>query len=195
MVVFAMQQRRETDSALDELTIRRAQKGDRRAQTAVVQAHQQVVFAAVSRILCGRGSVEDVAQDAFIKTLKGLPGFDLGGSARLSTWILTIATRTAIDALRRSQRSERALNNVVPLHGGGDTPEATAQGRELSGRVERAMAQLTADQRAVLVLRAYHDMDYDEIAEAAGATSAGVKSRLSRARSALKELLEDDSNG
>ena len=68
--------------------------------------------------------------------------------------------------------------------------ERALEQRELGRRVESAMAELPEDQRAVLVLRAYHDLDYPEIAVALGIEEGTVKSRLSRARAALRSVLE-----
>jgi RNA polymerase sigma-70 factor (ECF subfamily) len=89
---------------LDELTVARAQRGDDRARRELVLRYQRPVFALLSRMLHGRAShtsVEDLAQETFLKVFRALPGFDRQGSARLSTWILTIATNLAIDELRR----------------------------------------------------------------------------------------------
>lgn len=90
---------------MDDLTLARAQRGDRRAQTALINAYADPVHRAVFRILAGRSElVEDVTQEAFLKVIKGLPRFDVRGSATLKTWVLTIAARTAIDAGRRARR-------------------------------------------------------------------------------------------
>jgi RNA polymerase sigma-70 factor (ECF subfamily) len=142
---------------------------------------------------------DDVAQESMLKVLEALPRFDPNGPAKLSTWILTVTVRTAIDALRRAKK-------VVPLaasdgahgdeddHGpaaeGGVDQEAVLEARDLKARVEAAMAELSDDQRAVLILRAYHDLDYPEIASALGIEEGTVKSRLSRARQALKDVME-----
>jgi RNA polymerase sigma-70 factor (ECF subfamily) len=131
---------------------------------------------------------EDLCQDALVKVIRGLPRFDPSGPARLSSWILTVATRTCVDALRR-ERSRPPLQLIAEDMPAPDDPERTAQQRELAARVEQTMASLSPEQRAVLVLRAYHDMDYDEIARALGIEIGTVKSRLARARLALKKLV------
>src|SRR5262245_58486510 len=83
---------------LDELTLRRAARGEAAPSRALVEMYQVRVFALVSRIMpvSGRATVKDVAQDTFLQVFRQLPGFDLAGPARLSTWILTIAARRAI---------------------------------------------------------------------------------------------------
>src|SRR3954471_11351835 len=87
---------------LDQLTVVRAQRGDHSAQTALIERYQRPVFSLLSRMLRGEHALtEDLAQDTFLRVLRGLPGFDVAGPARLSTWVLTIATRLALDHLRR----------------------------------------------------------------------------------------------
>ncbi len=87
---------------LDQLTLERAcKRGDRRALEAVLERHGPQVHRLVARMLAGRpDQVEDVVQDVLVKVIGALPRFDPHGPAKLSTWILTIATRTCIDLLR-----------------------------------------------------------------------------------------------
>lgn len=186
-----------SDDELDELTLARARRGDRSAHGALVTCYADRVYALVGRMLANRVGgdlVDDVAQEALVKALRGVARFETDGGARLSTWVLTIATRCAIDVLRR----ERAQGARAERGGAGasatasDSPEQRVALRQLGRHVERAMAQLPADQRAVLVLRAYHDFDYDEIAGALEIERGTVKSRLSRARAALREAIDHD---
>src|SRR5215831_17752658 len=95
---------------LDELTIRRAQRGDERAWRDLVERFQQPVHALVWRLLAGRARhrVEDLVQETFVRVLGALPGFDPAGPATLSTWILTIATRLALNELRRPESASLA---------------------------------------------------------------------------------------
>lgn len=174
---------------LDELTLSRARRGDQRALTRLIDCYGERVHALVWRMMAGqpelRELVEDICQEALFKVVRALPRFEPSGPAKLSTWILTITARTCIDELRRR-------HPVGPLDaepaGETETPERQVQCHELARRVERAMAGLPAEQRGVLVLRAYHDFDYQEIAEALGLQSGTVKSRLARARMTLRQL-------
>jgi RNA polymerase sigma-70 factor (ECF subfamily) len=178
---------------IDQLTLARAaRRGDRAALAAVVERFGPAVHGLVARMLVGQPQrIDDTAQDAMVKVLDALPRFDPGGPARLSTWILTIATRTCIDRLRRPPRGE-PLSPELP---GSDSPEHAANQRERFERVTRAMAALPAEQRAVLILRAYHDMDTAEIAAALEIEVGTVKSRLSRARAALRRATGDEGRG
>jgi RNA polymerase sigma-70 factor (ECF subfamily) len=183
----AAQVDRSQGGELDEFTLRRAQAGNPEALRALVVQYQRPVYALVGRILAAQPAlVDDTAQEAFLKVLNAIPRFDPGGPARLSTWILTIATRTSIDALRK----------VVPLAAVEErvdsSPERALVTRDLGRRVSAAMAALPSDWRAALVLRAYHDFDYPEIATALGIEIGTVKSRIARARQALREALGEE---
>src|SRR4051812_28577943 len=176
---------------LDEVTLARARRGDGTALGALVRHYERPVYALIGRMVVRRrdASVDDLAQEAFIRVCRGLSRFDPAGSARLSTWILTIATRTCLNALRGRPPAppEQRREEAAP----GD-PEQTAVERQERQRVEAAMAALPEEMRAVLILRAYHDFDYDEIAAALSLEVGTVKSRLGRARAALRAALEED---
>jgi RNA polymerase sigma-70 factor (ECF subfamily) len=178
---------------LDELTLARAQRGDDRARRDLVLRYQRPVFALLSRMMHGRTghpSVEDLAQDTFLKVFKALAGFDRHGSARLSTWILTIATNLAIDELRRRRPPTEAL---APDH---DPPaaasaDADAERSRLAEVLRRAIDDLPPEYRAAFLLREYHEFEYAEIASNLRIDLGTVKSRLSRARTALRRSLEE----
>jgi RNA polymerase sigma-70 factor (ECF subfamily) len=170
---------------LDELTVARAQRGEPAACRALVERYQRPVFAILSR-LCGRGPlVEDLAQETFLRVFRSLPGFVVSGRARLSTWILTIAARLAIDELRRTRH--RPVPLAADLPGSANT-ESGAIGRA----IEVAIRSLSPDHRAVFLLREYHGLEYDEIARALDVDVGTVRSRLSRARDALRTALGDE---
>jgi RNA polymerase sigma-70 factor (ECF subfamily) len=178
---------------IDELTLARARRGDSSALSALVRHYQRPVYGLVGRLLVGPGAAvrDDVAQEAFIRVVRGLPRFEPGGGAKLSTWILTVATRTCLNAIRDGRRAAVVQPQSAPA-AAPDDPEQTAANRQLRQRVEAAMAALPEDMRAVLVLRAYHDFDYDQIAAAVGVEIGTVKSRLARARVALREALTEE---
>jgi RNA polymerase sigma-70 factor (ECF subfamily) len=179
---------RSDQGELDDLTLARARAGEEAALEALVDRYQRRVYSLVGRMMVSRPQlVEDLAQEVFVKVLHALPRFDARGPARLSTWILTVATRTCLDVLR----SKRPEAEEIPgtLESSSDPEGETAQ-RQMGRRVQAAMAKLPEDMRAVVVLRGYHDLDYDEIAAALGIEVGTVKSRLGRARAALREALE-----
>lgn len=177
---------RRGSDALDEVTLRRAQRGDARAWRDLIDRFQQPVHALIWRLLAGRARhrAEDLTQETFVRVLRALPKFDPAGPASLSTWILTIATRLTLNELRRP---ESAGLEREPQ--GRERADADSERKRLGDAIAAGMAELPDAQRAVLVLREYHELDYAEIAEALELDIGTVKSRLSRARAALREYL------
>ena len=181
--------RKTVATELDDATRVRAVRGDAEATRALVELYQARVCALVSRMLSGRGraTVEDVAQDTFLAVFRRLAKFDPGGSAQLSTWILTIAARRAIDELRR----QRPTLVPEPDRAGEGRADDRAKRRELMGAIEGALRELTPELRAAFLLREYHCLDYAEIAQALDIELGTVKSRLARARATLRERLAE----
>lgn len=172
--------------SLDELTLRRAQRGDERAWRDLIARYQQPVHALLWRMFAGRARhrVEDLTQETFVRVLKALPSFDPAGSATLSTWILTIATRLALNELRRPDSVGLEREPI-----GRERADGDAERRRIAAAIAAGMSTLPDAQRAVLVLREYHELDYGEIAEVLELDVGTVKSRLSRARAAMREHL------
>jgi RNA polymerase sigma-70 factor (ECF subfamily) len=179
---------------LDELTLARAQRGDARARRDLVLRYQRPVFALLSRMLHARGHltpVEDLAQETFLKVFRALPGFDRDGRARLSTWILTIATNLAIDELRRRRLPTDALSSTEETTASTAATDADAERTRLADVLRRAIDDLPPEYRAAFLLREYHEFEYTEIASNLQIDLGTVKSRLSRARAALRRSLEE----
>jgi RNA polymerase sigma-70 factor (ECF subfamily) len=178
---------------LDELTLRRAADGERDASRELVERYQTRVFALVSRMLWGRGpaTVEDVAQDTFLHVFRDLARFDVRGPATLSTWILTIAARRAIDELRRKRPAPMADVERA----GEQLTDERVQRQDLIEAIEAALRDLSPELRAAFLLREYHGLEYAEIARALAIDLGTVKSRLSRARAALRARLLEVHDG
>lgn len=166
------------------------------ALRALVQQHQRAVFAVLSRTLGGRADralVEDLAQETFLRVFRAIGRFDPDGSARLSTWILRIATNLAIDELRRKRPVLEALPPAerVPersAHGGADRLD---ERRRIVERIDAALAELKPEFRAAFVLREFHGLQYREIATMLEIDLGTVKSRISRARTRLRAALKE----
>ena len=171
----------------DELTLRRAQKGDERAWRDLIARFERPVHALIWRLLAGRAQhrAEDLTQETFVRVLRALPGFEPVGKAALSSWILTIATRLALNELRRPEHRELAAEPA-----GEERADAPLERQRLGAAIARAVAALPEGQRAVFVLREYHGLDYDEIATALEIDADTVSSRLARARAAMRAALE-----
>ncbi len=173
---------------LDRATLERCQAGDPVAFRAFVVRYERAVFALISRIV-GRGpQVEDLAQETFLRAFRALPGFDLDGPARPSTWLITIATRLTLDA----KRKKNPVPMAVPPEGStAVTPEAESSRAELQRALLRAIEALSDDQRAAFVLAEFHGFGGKEIAEALGVPENTVKTRLFRARDKLSRALAE----
>ena len=173
-------------ASLDELTLRRAQRGDEQAWRALIERFQAPVHALIWRLLAGRARhrVEDLVQETFVRVLRALPGFELAGPALLSTWILTIATRLTLNELRRP---ELAVLESEPV--AAERADLPAERQRLAAAIAACVAALPEAQRVVLVLREYCDLEYHDIARVLEIDLGTVKSRLARARTALREGL------
>jgi RNA polymerase sigma-70 factor (ECF subfamily) len=180
-------------SELDGAALLAAQRGERWARRALVVTYQGRVHALAFRLLAGAGrrdQAEDLVQDAFLRVFRALPRFAPVGPARLSTWILGITARAVIDELRR--RRPTAVAAVAPEElPGGERPDLRSEQLGTGRAIERAVASLAPEVRAAFVLRAYHDLDYAEIAQTLEVGVGTVKSRLWRARAALQEHLHE----
>jgi len=179
---------------LDDVTLARAQRGDESAWRALVERYQRPVFALLSRMLspvARRDLVEDLAQETFLRAFRALASFDRAASGRLSSWLLTIATRLALDELRRRRVPAEALQ---PVHFQAAAP-AGPDRRLLAAGLTRAVEALSPDHRAVILLREVHGLDYEEIAAALAISVGTVRSRLSRARAELRAALPEGRDG
>jgi RNA polymerase sigma-70 factor (ECF subfamily) len=173
---------------LDRATLDRARALDPLALRAFVVRYERPVFALLSRML-GRGPhVEDVAQETFLRAFRALPAFGLDGPARASTWLLTIATRLALDS-RKKKRLPRAPPEAARGVPDASTPETERARRELGWRLEKAAESLSDDQRAALLLSDVHGFSLAEVGEALGIPEATAKTRVFRARQHMREAL------
>lgn len=175
-------------SEVDAETLRRCQAGEPSAQRAFVLCYQRAVFALLSRML-GRGpQVEDLAQETFLRAFRALDGFDPAGPARPSTWLLTIATRLALDDRKRRRLPlgplEDAEQRVAP-----DGPEEQAERRRLGRAIEEAAGELSEDQRAAFLLMEFHGFSVAEAASTLHIPENTVKQRVFRAREKLRSRL------
>jgi RNA polymerase sigma-70 factor, ECF subfamily len=177
-------------SDIDDVTLARAVRGDAAAWRQLVEHHQRVVWAYIWRMLRPRAArpvVEDLFQETFLGVHRALPRFSPAGPARLHTWILAIATRVTLNHLRKHRRDAVPEAAREPSdHGAG---VASMERRALVASLVEALAALSADHRAIVVLRDYHGLEYEEIARALDLDLGTVASRLHRARESLRRRL------
>jgi RNA polymerase sigma-70 factor (ECF subfamily) len=182
----------------------RARGGDREAFDRIVESHLAAVWRVVWRIVRHREDTEDVVQEVFLAAFQALRGFR--GESRLSTWLHRIAVTRALNHLEKSEqkirRASRALDEAadgsqdgaagnVPAPAGGYAPSPLQEleAGELRRRLDECLARLPGAWRAVLVLRDVESASYEEIARVAGIALGTVRSRLARARIALRRCV------
>jgi RNA polymerase sigma-70 factor (ECF subfamily) len=176
---------------LDRATLALCRAREPVAFRAFVTRYQRAVFACLSRMLGHGPHIEDLAQEVFLRAFRAFSSFDLDATAKPSTWLLTIATRIALDARKRRVIPIRPLEDAAHVAQSA-TPETERVRAELSRLIERAAAELPDDQRAAFVLGEYHGFSMTEIAAAMGVPEATAKTRLFRARERMRAALGDE---
>jgi RNA polymerase sigma-70 factor (ECF subfamily) len=175
-------------SELDRATLDRARAADPLALRAFVVRYERPVFALLSRMLGPGPHVEDLAQETFMRAVRALPAFRPDGAARASTWLLTIATRLALDA-RKKKKLPLAPPEAADAVPDAATPETERARRELGRRLALAAEGLSDDQRAAFLLAELHGFTMAEVAEALGIPENTAKTRVFRAKQHMREAL------
>jgi RNA polymerase sigma-70 factor (ECF subfamily) len=185
------------DTSPDQLLVRRAQAGDRRAFDLLVLRYQHRLAKLIARYVRDHSEVMDVAQDSFIKAYRALPNFR--GESAFYTWLYRIAINTAKNHLvsrsRRTLESATDLDDAeqyaenVELHDLA-TPERLLLRDEIERTVVEAIDELPEDLRMAITLRELEGMSYEDISAAMDCPIGTVRSRIFRARDAINKRLE-----
>lgn len=175
----------------------RARRGDTEAFDEIITLHRQRVYALAFQILRNNDDALDVAQETFLKAWRSLAKFD--GRHPIGTWLHRIATNASIDVVRRRQSHPQcsiedgelavdAASRTTPSSP--ETPGVEMDRRDLRSRLDEALACLSPDHRAVIILREVEDLSYDEIAKRMNTSTGTVMSRLYYARQHLQTRLK-----
>jgi len=201
----ASARRAELDAAIiDRIRATKSAEERQRAWAELLQAHEDRIFATCLRMVRDYETARDLTQDSMVKVIQGLDSFD--NRARFSTWLTRVAMNVCISHMRK-RKLRRHASLDAPMGGergeqrGKAFSDALEAAPEPSGqaRVEHredrdmllaALDTLDPDHRAVLVLRDGQDLDYQQIGDVLGVPIGTVKSRLFRARAALREAIE-----
>ena len=185
----------ETPEGLD--LIRRAQAGELAPFNALVIRHQDAVYSLAVRFLGNREAAEDATQEAFIRAYRAIGTFR---GDRFRSWLFSIVANVARDELRRrKRRPQRSLDearddpdrpSLDPVDTG-PSPESEAVRGDLRAALERALQELPEEWRLIVVLSDVHGLSCEEIAARFDIPLGTVKSRLSRARGRLRDLLRE----
>ncbi len=174
-----------------------AQQGDQTACREIVESLHRPIIATIFRFL-GTGyrrEVEDLAQEVFLKVFRAIDRFD-PSRAKFTTWVYTFVRNHCYDVLKRRRLPTSSMHAGPadePARDFADRrelqPVQDAENQELGRRIGEALGTLGEDQRMVFILREYESLDYSEIAEITGVHEGTVKSRLFRAKEALRQQL------
>jgi RNA polymerase sigma-70 factor, ECF subfamily len=180
-----------------ELTwVLQARKGDQSAFAKLVEAYQMPVYNLAYRMLGTPNEAEDAAQETFLRAYTRLDTYD--ASRKFSSWILSIASHHCVDRLRRRHGTTVSMEEIMSWRWVPDDlprPEEQTMQHEDRAVIRRLLDQLPAPYRLVIVLRYWHDLSYEEIAEVTHTTESAVKSRLHRAREVMATLLAAEQRG
>jgi len=179
----------------DKELVDRWKAGDESAFEALVSRHQQRVFRLLMRMMGTREEAEDVAQETFLSLHRH--GRRFRGDARFSTFVYRVAANAALNRRRSLGRSRARIKKLAERQAAGDDlpssprdPEDATAGTQLTGHVREALANLSPSLRMPVVLYDIEGLAYGEIANVLGVAEGTVKSRIHRARKALREELK-----
>lgn len=189
-------------SLRERLLIRRLRERDEKAFREVVETYGDRVFNLTYRMIGNRAEAEDLAQEVFISVFKHIDSFR--GDAKLSTWLYRIAANHCKNRIkylsRRHDRSRSEYDETIGHQGveSGLTapsqsprPDVHLEGMQLERIMQECMAELDEDHRILIVLRDIEELSYEEICGVTNLPEGTVKSRLHRARAALRQKIQN----
>ena len=189
----------DASEAAERDLLRRLRAGDEAAYEELVRGQGGRLLAVARRLLDSEEDARDAVQDAFLSAFRSIGGFE--GQARLSTWLHRIVVNASLMKLRtRRRKPEKPIEELLPRYTEDGhvaepavewrSPESEAERGELRALVLSRIEALPESYRNVLLLRDIEGLDTEETAEAMGLSPNAVKTRLHRARQALRGLLE-----
>ncbi len=182
-----------------DILIKSALNGDMSAFEELIIQYEKKVYNVALRVLKNPDDAMDISQEVFIKIYKNLDKFD--GKASFSTWLYRITTNTCIDELRKRKGKETySIDNDIENEEGSykrefvdnsPTPEEQTIIKESGNEIIKAMENLSDEHRTIIILRDIEGLSYNEIADITGVSIGTVKSRISRARLSLKNIIKN----
>lgn len=199
-VLFEIKLRGVAEQRMDnseQLLLERSKAGDVAAFETLIEAYQKKIFNLAYRIVGNYDDAGDLAQEALIRIFRSIAGFKEQSS--FSTWVYRITTNVCLDDIRKKKnRKVISLDEEIHVEDGemkrqimsdDPLPDEVAEKEEMRRLVNDAINTLPEEQRLVISLRDIQGLTYDEIAEVLDCPSGTVKSRINRARQALKNVL------
>lgn len=174
----------------DAECVRRLQQGETEAFAVLVERHQKNIFNLLYRMLGDHDDAAEVSQEAFLSAYRSIKSFR--GDASFSTWLYRIAVNhanTRRKSVALSQQRAARMESLEPASDGASDPAAALERKEMRERVQAALNGLAAEDATIILLRDLQDVPYEAVAEILEIPIGTVKSRLHRARRALKVRL------
>ena len=182
--------------------VARARRGDESAFEALVTENEKRIYNLCRRLTGNQEDAAELTQEAFLNAWRGLGRFQ--GESSFSTWLYRLATNACIDFLRKEKRRQSLSMTVslddeeearqVELPDERYAPEGALERAEARRAVAEGLERLTLEHRQVLVMREIHGLSYAEIGQVLGLEEGTVKSRIARARGALRKVLNGRGN-
>lgn len=172
--------------------IQQAQGGDDVAFGRLVEAYQRPVFNLCYRMLGDAAEAEDAAQETFLRAYTRLASYD--SQRKFSSWLLAVASHHCIDRMRRRRMVVVSLDDLPPwswLPDPNPEPEEVTEDKQAAENVHALLDELPSEYRAAVILRYWHELSYQEIAEMQDTTVSAIKSRLFRARQMMAAAQEE----
>ncbi|MDZ7291754.1 MAG: sigma-70 family RNA polymerase sigma factor [candidate division KSB1 bacterium] len=168
----------------DATLVRQCLEGNLKAFERLVDKYQKTIFNVALRMVNDYAEAEDIAQVVFVRAYEKLASFD--PSYKFFSWLYRLAVNESLNALKRKRRFAELDDSFVS---GDKTPEEDYEQNEMAQRIETALMQLEPEHRALIVLKHFHGLGYQEIGYIFDLPEKTVKSRLFTARQLLKNIL------
>lgn len=178
---------RTTTAEQDLDIVRRVATGDRAAFRALVERYQGPLYSFVIRMVHRPPVAEELVQEAFVRAFRAAPRYK--PTAPVSTWMFHIAARLAMNEAARAYHHHEVVREAPDVVAEARDPHEELERRELSRAIEGALAQLSPEQRAAVVLARYEDLSYRQIGEVLEISEGAVDGLLQRARQTLARIL------
>ena len=182
-------------SRTDEELVTRSRGGDVDSFNQLILRWERPIYALAYRVIGREEDARDVCQETFLRAYRSLAGFK--GQAKFSSWLYRIALNLCRDWIRRQRRAPVSqfpedidILEAAAAREPAESIEDLVARRELSAVVEEAMTKLPDEQRTAIILKEYHGMTFQEIADLQGCPLSTVKTRLYQGLSVLRRQLE-----
>lgn len=175
----------------EEIWLEKARNGNKEAFGKIIEAYQSPVYNLAYRMLNNSGEAEEAAQEAFIRAYTRLDSYN--PDHKFSTWLLSITSNYCIDQIRKRRALLLSIDEPIAPHPAlmsdkEEAPESQLVHSQQEEMVQSLLESLEPDYREAVILRYWHELSYEEIAEVMDTSVSAIKSRLFRARKQLAEI-------